>query len=310
MTSSLAAVILDPHARADIDKQVCKILEGLGNPEPPLVLAEVRDLLELDLEYYSSTDYGTIATIKSRLKVAGKQILKRPGLILDAIKKSSLAALYLPDRKRILLDESVPKLKHRWNESHEIGHSIIPWHQDIGHGDNDYTLHPDCHAELEFEANYAAGQLLFLASRFSEEGNSSQPSIAEVRALAKAYGNTITSTLWRYVEECHPEKALVAMVSNHPNSPMKNYPYEAPCRHFVRSGKFRDEFPSYAPPGILTAVSQYCGFRQRGPLGSRDFCLTDARGDEWVFNFSSFSNTYYVLTLGHCVGPHARAVAV
>ena len=37
----------------------------------------------------------------------------------------------LPDRKRILLDETLPKLKHRWNETHEIWHSITPWHSEI-----------------------------------------------------------------------------------------------------------------------------------------------------------------------------------
>ena len=28
-----------------------------------------------------------------------------------------------------------PKLKHRWNEAHEVGHSIIPWHKAYLHGD-------------------------------------------------------------------------------------------------------------------------------------------------------------------------------
>jgi hypothetical protein len=29
-------------------------------------------------------------------------------------------AFYLPDRKRVLIDSSQPKLKWRWNEAHEI----------------------------------------------------------------------------------------------------------------------------------------------------------------------------------------------
>jgi hypothetical protein len=42
--------------QSDIDELVAKVLRDLGNPEPPLRLAVVRDLLTLDLKYYSSTD--------------------------------------------------------------------------------------------------------------------------------------------------------------------------------------------------------------------------------------------------------------
>ena len=62
----------------------------------------------------------------SRLKVAGQQVMSRPSLLKTAILKFSLKALYLPDQRRILIDEGEPQLKHRWNEAHEIGHSINP----------------------------------------------------------------------------------------------------------------------------------------------------------------------------------------
>lgn len=120
---------LRSRTRTDIDDQVAKVLRGLGNPEPPLDLRLVRELLKLDLAYYSTTaNDGLLRETVSRLKVAGKQILQRPGLLVDAVQKLSLKALYLPDQKRILLDETLPKLKHRWNEAHEVGHSLIPWH--------------------------------------------------------------------------------------------------------------------------------------------------------------------------------------
>lgn len=44
---------LDEETAADIDGQVAKIICGLGNPEPPLDLAQVRELLKLDRAYYS-----------------------------------------------------------------------------------------------------------------------------------------------------------------------------------------------------------------------------------------------------------------
>ena len=54
---------VESRAAKDIDHQVEKILQGLGNPAPPLNLDLVRDLLKLDRGYYTGTDDG--ALIKS-----------------------------------------------------------------------------------------------------------------------------------------------------------------------------------------------------------------------------------------------------
>lgn len=59
----------------DINAQVDRILRDLGNPEPPLSLAQVRELLRLDLKYYSATEVGNLQEIVHRLMVGGKQVL-------------------------------------------------------------------------------------------------------------------------------------------------------------------------------------------------------------------------------------------
>lgn len=198
----------------DIDRQVAKVLRGLGSPEPPIRLEDVRELLRLDLGYYSSNDTGLIRETISRLKVAGKQVIARPTILLDAIRKRDLKALYVPDRKRILLDSDLPKLKKRWGEGHEISHSIIPWHASYMHGDPMHTLSLACEIEIEAEANFATGRLLFLGDRFREELLAGCVSIERIKALSGEYGNTITSTLWRAVESC--KGPAFAMVSQHP----------------------------------------------------------------------------------------------
>ena len=96
---------------------------------------------------------------RNRIRIAGIQVYRRPTLLLDAIRKASLQALYLPDRKRILLDGRLPEKKHRWHEAHEIGHSLIPWHEEVMLGDNSY-LSQDCHEQVEAEANFAAARRL------------------------------------------------------------------------------------------------------------------------------------------------------
>ena len=118
-------VSLGHRTIADIDAQVAKVLRGLGQPEPPIDLRVVRDLLKLDRGYYSTTDDSLLRETFSRMKVAGLQVLLRPTILGDPVRSLSLKALYLPDQKRILLDKDLPPLKHRWNEAHEIGHDII-----------------------------------------------------------------------------------------------------------------------------------------------------------------------------------------
>src|ERR1700675_4571877 len=105
----------------------------------------------------------------ARMKMAGKQVLQRPMFVCEAVTKAKLSALWVPDTKRILIDEAVPKPKHRWIEGHEVGHSVIPWHREVLFGEHEYTLDPICHAMFEAEANYTASQLLFLQQRFSRE---------------------------------------------------------------------------------------------------------------------------------------------
>ena len=231
---------LTDKTAADIDRRVERVLRGLGHPEPPLALLDVRELLQLDRVFYTADDPGVMRETISRIRVAGVQVYKRPMLVIDAIRKSSLKALYLPDRKRILLDKALPKPKHRWTEAHEIGHSIIPWHQDIMLGDNAHTLLPSCREEVEAEANFAAARLLFLRERFTEEARSLESSIDTIRTLQGIFGNTISSTLYRYVESAGVDLPIVGMITGHPHVSRRSEDFDPsdPCRHFIRSPAF------------------------------------------------------------------------
>jgi hypothetical protein len=146
-------VYLRSKTAADIDGRVAKILRDLGVAEPPVRMEEVIDRLSLDRRYFSSTDEGFLHEAAHKLKVAGKQVFRRPGLLLDAVKKLSLKALFLPDRKRILIDKELPPTKQRWAEAHEVAHSVIPWHDQLMLGDTKQTLSPACHQQVEAEAN-------------------------------------------------------------------------------------------------------------------------------------------------------------
>lgn len=293
-------LLLRQATRVDIDERVERILRGLGNPEPPLRLGDVRELLKLDLGYYTANDPGLAREAISRVRVAAIQVFKRPTLIIDAIKKFSLKALYLPDRRRILLDQNEPPLKHRWNEAHEIGHSIIPWHGDLMHGDNAQTLSRGCEEQVESEANFAAGRLLFFCEKFVGEARSSPLNIHAIKALNKRYGNTLASTLWRYVEAADDSLPMVGLMTCHPHPSREpaDFDPQKPCKHFIQSIAFQNRFGKISEIALFGALRSYCGNQSGGPIGQSELVLTDDNGENHLFAFETFFNRHDALTLG------------
>ena len=304
--------IISARTARDIDSRVERVLRGLGHPEPPLRLEDVRELLELDRVFYTVDDPGVVRETISRIRIGGIQLLKRPTLLVDVIRKCSLKALYLPDRKRILLDKSLHILKHRWNEGHEICHSILPWHHEVMLGDNHLTLLPGCREEVEAEANYGAGRLLFLRDRFTEEVRSLEPSIETIQTLRDIFGNTLSTTLYRFVESAGGELPVVGMVTGHPHVSRRADDFDPsdPCRHFIRSPAFARRFEGISEIELFTAVAGYCGAQGGGPLGEGELVLTDDNGDRHRFYFETFFNRYAALTLGRYLRPEVRVLAV
>ena len=298
-------VILSERTARDIDGIVEKLLRELGHPQPPLRLEEIRDALSLDRAYFSATNDGVLRETVHRLKVAGKQILKRPSLLLDVVKKCSLRALWLPDRKRILIDSDIPKPKQRWNEAHEIGHSVIPWHEAMSHGDQQQTLSLVCQQQLEAEANYAAGRLLFLRDRFRQEFDGGPICLDRLRSVSKAYGNTITTGLWRLVEGV--DLPCFGLVSSHPRHTVPEG--QESVRYFIRSPRFAERFGRYHAVSLFNALPQFCR-PGRGPIGEDDLLLTDDNGASHVFHFETFFNSYDALTLATHTGVYQPAVAM
>jgi len=299
---------LDGRSARDIDAQVAKILRGLGNPKPPLNLDAVRELLRLDRQYFSSQDDGVLREFVSRAVIAGKQVALRPMLVIDTIRKWDLKALYLPDRKKILIGESQHRLKWRWSESHEVIHSVVPWHQTLMHGDTTHTLSPTCHAELQGEANYGAGRLLFFQDVFDEFAKSSPVSFKLVQDAKKYFGNTLTSCLWRMVEVL--DVPALGIVSQHPHYKENDFDVANPCRYFIRSRKFEEMFASFTEQDGFDILTSYCSWGKRGPLTKREIVLTDERGEEHLFSFEPFHNGHELLTLIAYLKPSTVIVAV
>ena len=275
------------------------MLSDLSKDKPRVRLKEVRDLLKLDRKYYTSTETGFLNEVVHRLKVGGRDVIRRtPALLLDVVRRLGLEALWVPDRRRIMLDKELPEAKRRWAEAHEMGHSLIPWHDLAMLGDRRQTLTPACHYVVEAEANYAAGRLLFRGDEFRERLRSKAVSISVVQDLSTTYGNSLASTLWRTVENM--DGAGFGLITREPG----NEEEPPRIRHFLRSNRFAKQFGGTTGATVLAVAEPWLSMVGRVPVALRD----DA-GREHIFEIESMSNTYDVLTLGVNVGERRVVVA-
>ena len=289
-------IFLDSKTANDINKAIDRVHQELDYTDGAIELREVRDLLRLDLQYYQLNDPGLLGEVIHKLKVGAKQVIARPGLFVEAVRKFDLSALFIPDRKRILVDDSVPDLKKRWYESHEIAHSLIPWHADYTLGDDRSTLSQGCHERIEAEANYGGGRLLFPNKVFTDQRLSGAIDLTRVREIAKHFGNTITSTLWRCVEQS--EGLMFAAIGEHPRHLREDRPV---IEYFVRSPEFATQFSNITGHDVWTWICSYCTGKTTGPLGTAEQIVQDVNGTFHFFVIESFSNKHNVLTLARWI---------
>ncbi len=285
---------LSPKTAADIATRVDRLLRDFGNVHPPLNLYGFRTYLGLELGYYADANLGTMRRTVSRIRIATLRTYRRPALVAEAIRKYDLSALYLPEPRRILLDSSLPEKKRRWNVAHEIGHRLIPWHDDLAYGDNRYTLSRECRRQIEVEANFAAARMLFLGKRFEEEARSLVPSIESVLKLHRRFGNTITTTLYRLVELPGVDCPVVGMITRHPSEGLEEDAFDKPTRreHFIRSEEFARRFGSVRADALFDGVVSYCDGDWIGLVGESELVLKDDNGDPHRFLFQTFFNGY------------------
>ena len=219
---------------------------------------------------------------------------------MDVLRKLNLSAFYLPDVKRILIDEDAPEKKHRWIEAHEILHGVIEWHADFCFGDNQFTLNPQCDATIEAEANYGGGRLIFLGDRFTEEVRSSELNFTNLKKYSTDYGNSLQSTVWRAVEEQAPDRAVFGMVSIHPRHPDIGATDYGERPRFIRSNRFREQFPNVASNDAYELLEKHARRNRGGPVVEALDSLVDVDGNTFEFRIESFSTTHALLTFGVC----------
>lgn len=288
------------HARRDIDRLVRRVLRDSGSAEPPLDIANVLRVLNLDREFYDLEEPRLLKRIQHRVRVGARRLAE----YLDKIK---LQALLLFDDRRVLLDKELPEIKHDWATAHEAGHGLIPWHREFWRGDTLETLDPAWHEELEAEANYAASGLLFCGQAFTEEAQDFRPCWSAVEKLRRRYKKSLHLTARRFVEH-GPDVPMVLLVSTAAwDEPLRDQATRV--RHIVLSPSFDARFQPPDPDWLRGMVDARTEKRRGGPVGEIDCRLRAHDGEAHLFHGECFYNGYYVMSLLVHRSPAASLVA-
>jgi hypothetical protein len=279
---------MDRATRLEIERIAAATLRDAGLTEPPLSVEELLRHVQLPRDYYDLANPGFLDRAKHKLRIQSRKLV-------DIINKVRLQAVLLFDENRICIDQDLPKIKHPWASCHETGHRLLPWHKPFFFGDTAQTLDPAYQADLEAEANHAAGRLLFLGDRFSEEARDLVPTVESVKVLAKRYRASLTTTLRRYVEQ-GPDVAMAMLVSTPPWGEQPN-DQEHRWRHFVPSERFSVLFPDVSADSLRAAIDSHAVYRRGGKVAEFRLGLIDARGDRHELRAWSFNTQHYLLTL-------------
>lgn len=279
---------VDPVTQKEIDKITGRVLREAGITAAPVSIETLLDFLRVHREFFDLEDPSLWRTLKHKAKV---QKEKFKGVFT----KSRLAALWLPDEGRILVDQTLPPPKKAWASFHDVTHTILPWHKDFFLGDTAQTLDPAFQEDLEAEANFGASNLMFCGPEFSKDALTLPPEWSSLAQLKKRYQTSWVTTLRRFVRYTH-DRPMAAIIST-PSWMPKPMEQETRCRHFGPSPRFEQQFGNVTADYLLGTIDNNITMRSGGPVGDFEFPLTDDNGQLHEFRGESFFNQHYVLTL-------------
>lgn len=279
----------DPATRKEIDLAAAQLLRDAGIVAPPVRIETVLATLEVHRDFYDLAEPGFLARAVHRVRVGADQLRR---FLRERVK---LAAVWLPDDQRILIDRGLPQPKQDWASFHEATHRLLVWHRDFFLGDTAQTLDPGFQERLEAEANYGASALRFLGTQFTRDARDVSIGWNALKALKKRYDTSLQSTARRFVE-FGPDLPMLLVVST-------PWWFEVPadqphrCRHLLPSPLFARVFQSPEADVLRDAITYTTRHTRGGPAGECEICLLDRNGEWHAFLGMHFYNGHDVLTL-------------
>jgi hypothetical protein len=164
--------------------------------------------------------------------------------MLPSQKKQPRGVLSYPDRI-VGIDNSLANHQHRarFTTMHEIGHYVLPNHQNDLYICDEQDLSFEAMLEVEREANAFAAELLFKGDRFTREANDCEITPESIKTLSLRYDASYEAAARRFVER-NAHACSLAVFAPAPGSGVIDTARAARWQHryTVSSAEFRTRY--------------------------------------------------------------------
>lgn len=221
--------------------------------------------------------------------------------LLPGQKKQPRGVLSYSDRI-VGVDLSLGDNAHRarFTTMHEIGHYVLPNHQNDLYVCNEQDLSFEAKIEVELEANEFAAELLFKGDQFTRQANDCDVTPESIKTLALQYDASFEATARRFVERSARECSL-AVFGPAPGGGVIDTLRRGRWQHryTVSSAEFRTRYFRRLLGEVPAKVIKKLVVPGRDFAESIDeeIAVSAATGDEHRLHVSFFTNHHCVFAL-------------
>lgn len=167
-----------------------------------------------------------VADLPSEVRASKPSVLKR-----------ILGAIWF-EEKTVFIDTTQSEPRQLFTDAHETTHAMCPWHaQTLALVDTEDEFNGRrALLQIEVEANFGAGALIFQGGRFHRRALENQVSIRAPLELAPDYGASRQAAIHYYAQE-HPDAVALLVAGRYPHSDGK-----VPIWQCVESHSFAQRF--------------------------------------------------------------------
>jgi hypothetical protein len=199
----------------------------------------------------------------------------------------------------VLTHASLSPGKLKWSQLHEVGHFVLPEHNEIlwkcKLSDLDFLTR----RRLELEANQFAAEVLFQGHRFRSDAASLPVSVGAILTLRERYGASLEATARRYVEDSYFPCALIVYEPSRRLPAPLNEQLTLKVRYTVTSASFTGF--RYLLPGREIPVGSplhEAAIRPSGQVLPAEFrVMNTVRQERRHYETEIFHNTYRIFQL-------------
>lgn len=161
--------------------------------------------------------------------------------------KRALGA-YVRSERTVFIDTDQVEARVLFTDAHEAIHAACEWHEDALRWDGDEELFRRRREEVEGEANFGAGHLIFQGGRFHRIALEDAVTLATPLALAPRFGASRAAAAHFYVEE-HPDAVALLVLGRYVRLSTGAFP----VWRSVQSQRFRQKYGDFGrrfPDGV------------------------------------------------------------